>query len=63
MVVQGQPDLLQVVLALGSSSCFSGGLHGGQEQRHKDPNDRNHHQQLHEGESTQVWPGVDVASP
>jgi hypothetical protein len=52
-------DLLEVIDTLGSSGSFSGGLHGGQEERDEDANDGDHHQQLDECEGTGrvgAWP-------
>ncbi len=41
-----QTDLLQVVLTLRTTRGLAGGLHRGQQQRHQDADDGNHHQQL-----------------
>ena len=50
VVVHRQPDLLQVVRALHPSGRLAGGLHGGQEQGDQHGDDRDHHQQLDQGE-------------
>jgi hypothetical protein len=46
--VQCQPDLLQVVLALGPVSGFTGLLNSGQEQTDEDREDGNHHQDFNQ---------------
>jgi hypothetical protein len=46
IVLHGQADLLEVVGALGTPGRFAGGLHGRQEQRDQDADNRNHDQQL-----------------
>src|SRR5262249_47923851 len=50
IVVQGQSDLLQIVLALRPSCCLAGLLNGRQQQGDEDSDDRDHHQQLDQGE-------------
>ncbi len=51
VVVQGQPNLLEIVLALRSSSCFAGLLNCRQEQRNQDCNDGDDDQQLNQCEA------------
>jgi len=51
VVVHGQPQLLEVVRALGSPGRFARRLHGGQEQRDQDGNDRDHDQQFDQSKS------------
>ena len=46
--VAGRAQVAQVIGALASSSGFAGGLHGGQQQRDQDPDDRDDHQQFDE---------------
>ncbi len=52
IVVQRDPDLNQVVLALRSPRGFSGLLNGGQKQRHKNGDDGDHHQKFNQREAT-----------
>lgn len=51
VIVQRQPELLQVVFALGSSSCFSRLLNSRQQQRDENCNDGDDHQQFDESET------------
>ncbi len=51
VVVQGQPDLADVVLALDSPRRLPGGLDGREQQGNEHPHDGDHHQQLHQGKS------------
>ena len=51
IVVQREPDLLQVVDALRPPGGLAGRLHGGQEQGDQDGDDRDHHQQFDQGET------------
>jgi hypothetical protein len=44
--VQGQAELLQVVVALRANSRFATFLHGGQEQADQHRDNGDHHQQL-----------------
>lgn len=46
IVVQSKPDLLEIILALCSSSCFASLLHGRQKQRNQDRDDRDHNEKL-----------------
>jgi hypothetical protein len=41
--MQGQPKLLQIVLALTPPRCFTGLLHRGQQQSNEDRDNRDHH--------------------
>ena len=50
VVVDGQADLLQVVLALHAGGGLADLLDGGQEQADQDRDDRDHHQQLDQRE-------------
>jgi hypothetical protein len=49
--VQGQADLLEVVLALGSRRRLADLLHGGQEQADEHRDDGDDHQQLDQREA------------
>jgi hypothetical protein len=49
--VERQADLFEVVHALGTPRRLSGGLHRGQEECDQDRDDRDHDQQLDEGET------------
>jgi hypothetical protein len=49
--VDGQADLLEVVLALDPGSRLAHLLHRGHEETDQDRDDGDHHQQLNEGES------------
>ena len=51
VVVHGDPELLQVVDALGAAGGLAGRLHGGQQEADQDRDDRDHDQQLDQGES------------
>ena len=48
IIVQPNPHLSKVIGALGPPRSFSSRLHGRQEQRDEDGNDRDHHQKLNE---------------
>jgi hypothetical protein len=50
--VHRQADLLEVIAALGAAGRFAGRLHGRQEQSHEHADDRDHHQQFHQRESS-----------
>jgi hypothetical protein len=52
MVVDRQPDLLQVVGTLHPGSGLPNLLHGWQEQADQDGNDGDHHQQLDQREAS-----------
>jgi hypothetical protein len=51
VVVQGQADLLQVILALRAARRFAGLLHGRQQQCNQNGDNRNDDQQLNQCES------------
>ena len=51
VIVQGEPDLLQVVDALGTAGRLAGGLDGRQQQGDQDRDDGDHDQQLDQRES------------
>jgi hypothetical protein len=48
VVMQRQTDLLKIVRALRPPGRFASRLHGGQEQRHQDADNSDHHQQFDE---------------
>ena len=52
VVVEGQADLLEVVLAPGTGRGLAGLLDGGEEQADQDGDDGDHHQQFDERECT-----------
>ena len=54
VVVQREPDLFEVILALGSSGGFPGLLHGGQQECNQHRNDGNDNEQLNE---CKAWSG------
>ena len=47
-VVNRQPDLLEVVIALRAAGRLAGRLHRGQEQGHEHANNGDHHEQFHQ---------------
>ena len=51
-IVHRQRELPQIVLALHPPRRFTSGLHRRQEQRHKNADDRNHHEQFDQRERT-----------
>src|SRR5262249_10869040 len=51
VVVRGQGDLLEVVQALGACGGRADLLDGGEQQADEDGDDRDHHQQLNQGEA------------
>jgi hypothetical protein len=51
MVLNGEPELLEVVDARVAAGGFAGGLHGGQQQRDQGADDGDDHQQLNECEA------------
>src|SRR5262249_4672847 len=51
VVVEGQPDLLEIVLALHACGRLAHFLHGGQEQSDQHADDGNNHQQLDQREA------------
>jgi len=51
VIVQRNPQLAEVVQALRSPRRLAGGLNGRQQERYQDADDRNHDQQLDEGET------------
>jgi hypothetical protein len=50
--VDRQSNLLEIVFALGAAGRLAGLLHRGQQQRHQNANDRDHHQQFNQREPT-----------
>src|SRR5205807_4940018 len=52
VVVEGQPDLLKVVLATHAGGRLADLLHGGQQQADQNGDDGDHHQQLDQREGT-----------
>ena len=44
MIVQSDPQLLEVVAAMETPGRFPGSLDGGQQQRHQNADDGNHHE-------------------
>jgi hypothetical protein len=48
--MNGKADLLEVIGALGASCCLASGLYSGQEQRDKNSNDGDDHQELDQRE-------------
>ena len=48
MALNGQADLLEIVLALGAAGRFAGGLDRWQQERYQDANDRDDNQQFDE---------------
>jgi hypothetical protein len=50
-VVDGKPNLFQIVAALHSSCCLTGGLYSGQEQGNKYADDGNHDKKFNESET------------
>ena len=54
VVVQGQPQLLEVVAALQAGGGLADLLHGGEEQPDEDGDDGDHHQQLDQSKPTRV---------
>jgi hypothetical protein len=52
MVVAGEGNLLEIVLALGAAGCFTSLLDSGQEQGDKDRDDCDHDEQFDQREST-----------
>jgi hypothetical protein len=49
-----EAKVLQIVRTLGASCRFASGLNCRQQQRDEDPDDRDHHQQLHQRESISI---------
>ena len=56
--VQGQADLLQVVLAGGAAGGFAGGLHRRQQQRDQHADDGDHDQQFNERKGLAAFHGA-----
>ena len=54
VIVQCQPDLLQVVLALDPPGCLTGLLHRGKQESDQDGNDRDHDQEFNQRKSVSV---------
>jgi hypothetical protein len=61
VVVQGDPDLFEVVDALCAACSLARALNGGQEKRYQHRDDRNHDQQFDERESG-TWTKVPFGS-
>jgi hypothetical protein len=51
VVVQRQPELFEIVAALGTPSRFASRLHGGEQKRDQNTDDGNNHQQFHQGKT------------
>jgi hypothetical protein len=62
VVVQGQPDLFEVILAAHAGSRLADLLHRWQKQSNEDGNDSNDHKQLNQGESPTFHPVCHIAS-
>jgi len=60
--VHGHADLLQIVAALRPSGSLPGRLDRRQQQRHKNANNGNDNQKLHQGESTSLEQNHDQSS-
>jgi hypothetical protein len=54
--VNSQPQLLEIVAALHSSSGFARSLHGRKQQANQDSDNRNNDQQLHKSEASSTGP-------
>lgn len=52
IIVHGQPDLLQVVLALSSTGSFASLLNGGKQKGDQNGNDGNHHQEFDQSKTS-----------
>jgi hypothetical protein len=50
VIVDCQPDLLEVVGALSTTSCLTGGLHGGEQERDQNGNDGDDDEQFNKRE-------------
>jgi hypothetical protein len=48
VILQGEAQLLEIVVALRAAGSFARGLNGGQQQRYEYADDGDHHQQLHQ---------------
>ena len=59
-VEDAQADLLEVVDALGAAGGLAGRLHRRQQQADQHGDDRDHHQQLDQGEARTTMPGPGV---
>ena len=59
VVMQTDGQLLEVIFAGGTSGCFPGLLHGGQQQGYQNRNNRNYDQQLNQSKSG-TSPGRDA---
>lgn len=55
IVVERQPELLQIVLALRPAGGLACLLNGGEEQGDQDGDDCNHHQELDQCKATTSW--------
>jgi hypothetical protein len=51
VVVNRQPQLLEIIAAAHPTSCFPGCLHCWQQQPHQNANNGNDHQKLHQSET------------
>jgi hypothetical protein len=49
--MHGQPNLLQVILALHATCGFARRLYGWQQQAHQNSDNRDHHQKFHQSET------------
>jgi hypothetical protein len=49
--MEGKAELFEVVFALRSASGFASLLNGGQQERHKDGDDGDHHEEFDEGKT------------
>jgi hypothetical protein len=58
MLVQPQPDLLEIVAARRESGCLAGCLDGGKKQADERADDRDHHQKFDERESGPMGPAA-----
>jgi hypothetical protein len=61
--VQGQAELLEVVLALGAGGGLAHLLHGGQEQADQHREDGDHHQQLDQREAAPPYADLHASLP
>ncbi len=60
VVVQCQAKLFQVVAALAAAGGFAGLLHGGQQQRDQDRDDRDHDEQFDQSEPATTGSGHEL---
>jgi hypothetical protein len=52
VIMQSQPDLLHIILALRPPRSFAGHLYGGKQYRNQQPDDCDRDEQLNQREST-----------